>query len=325
MPLGREQKLALWSALPEQTLRRAAEHNSIRGHEAMSREQTLSRFAGLRGDTSIRSYSWQLEASELKKIAAALGYDIKGLRRIDDLRLALFDFIDSHGASKIRRRARRQRLAPKSMSADALLEIARGMATPVLHLRPEGPGRAVAIWHEPDWEREQDAPELWLSVDLSAHPNSQSSKVLELYARPGSGETRVVTRTGRLPRAGVGRTKLFAHQAKDLPTLDVIFLRGPAAIETWLEENEWKRDWSYNDDFPDAEVAGEFAEVWRAEHPLCAENAWAQLGGWPMTWPEEDVRDRLDDVLMVRTYRHYEPWLEVFRRGKKYLSRSRIT
>lgn len=61
------------------------------------------------------------------------------------------------------------------------------------------------------------------------------------------------------------------------------------------------------------------------EHPLVTGHAWAQLGGWPMTWPDEDVSARIDDVLVVRTYRGAEPWLEVFRRGREYVAHSRIT
>lgn len=324
MPMGKALKRALYDALPTATLRRAADHAGLRGREALTREELIERFAAERDDTEVVSFSWQLKAAELRAIATALSIDVPGMRRTDDLRLALFGFVDSHSVVEKRRRARRAELRPVSMSAEALIGIGAELARRVTHLLPSGEGRPVAVWHE-DSHLDDDEPHLWLSLDLSAHPLVESPKVLELYVSPGFGEAYVTERVGHLPGPGPLLTTLYAHEARELPTLDVIFLRGSAPVGAWLQENEWDPTWGFNGNFPDAEVARVYERVLHAEHPLMTDRVWAQLGGWPMTWPDESVQARIDDPLVLRTYRGCEPWIEVFLHDGQWLVRSRIT
>lgn len=325
MPMGSVLKRALYEALSTETLRRAAAHAEMRDREALTREEIIEGFAGRTDDSDVLSLSWQLTESELRAIAAALSIDVRGMSRRDDLRLALFTFVDFHSASEERRRARRAQLRPVSMSTEALIGIGEELARPVTHLRPSGDGRPVAVWHEESFEQSEDSPQLWLSLDLRAHPLVASDEVLELSVSPGSAEAYVSSRGGSLPELAPGLTPLYAHEARDLPTLDVIFLRGAEPVGTWLRENEWDRTWGYNDNFPDAEVARAYQRVLDAEHPLLTDGVWAQLGGWPMTWPDEEVQSRIDDPLILRTYRGSEPWVEVFLHDGQWLVRTRIT
>jgi hypothetical protein len=71
-----------------------------------------------------------------------------------------------------------------------------------------------------------------------------------------------------------------------------------------------------------------FEEKWEATHPSRKSHGgsiYAQLGGWPVTWPDESAAQQLRREPVLRTYANSEPWLEVFRRGKSYDVRIRIT
>jgi hypothetical protein len=54
-------------------------------------------------------------------------------------------------------------------------------------------------------------------------------------------------------------------------------------------------------------------------------NVHAQLGGWPITWPDEGADEQLDRQLVLRTYADSEPWIEVFRKGRSFQVVERIT
>ncbi len=72
----------------------------------------------------------------------------------------------------------------------------------------------------------------------------------------------------------------------------------------------------------------EYEMEWDAAHPyrqFQGGDIYAQLGGWPVTWPEEDAASQLRKRLVLRTYANSEPWIEVFKRGQRYECIERIT
>lgn len=71
-------------------------------------------------------------------------------------------------------------------------------------------------------------------------------------------------------------------------------------------------------------IVREYLAWWRARHPLLTEADWAQLGGWPMGWDSQRLAERIDEPLVTRTYRGWEPWVEVYRSGRTYEARARL-
>ena len=72
----------------------------------------------------------------------------------------------------------------------------------------------------------------------------------------------------------------------------------------------------------------EYEYAWSAIHPNEADwggGIYLQVGGWPVTWPEEDAVSQLRRKLVLRTYYNSEPWIEVFKRGQRYECIERIT
>ena len=83
-----------------------------------------------------------------------------------------------------------------------------------------------------------------------------------------------------------------------------------------------------NGNFPDREIAYEYERAWSAGHALYDRSgrAWAQLGGWPLTWPDQEYRAQRRSILVARTYRASEPWVEVMQQPDgRYGVRVRIT
>jgi len=323
MALARAQKRTLWGALSDSSIRRAAARCGLRNSLELDAAETQEALAKKRGDQQIIDNVAFFTRPELKRIARGLGFTVSDPKNADELRGELLSFVRAHSAKEKERLARRARLNPSSMTSEALSAIGQKLARPVLHLLPKRRGKIVAVWHEHDWWQYDRGPQIWLSVDPASHPATRSKKILELYVQPSISQVRVELRTGSLPAPAERRTRLYGHAALELPTLDVVFQRGPKRVGTWLAENEWKREWGCRDDFTDLEVTEDYQRAWRAEHPLEVGGPWAQLGGWPMSWEGEAAGDQLSDRFVLRTYRASQPWVEVAKRGREWLARAR--
>ena len=93
-----------------------------------------------------------------------------------------------------------------------------------------------------------------------------------------------------------------------------------------MEQHGWNLRANWDDPtFPHLELLHAYDDAWRAEHPLYTSAVYAQLGGWPLTWPEEGAEEQLSRDLVLRTYRASEPWVEVFQNGESYDVEIRIT
>jgi hypothetical protein len=87
---------------------------------------------------------------------------------------------------------------------------------------------------------------------------------------------------------------------------------GSTRVNQWLSENNWKREWRYNSNFRDKDVAQAYEAVERRENPLYWKGAYASLGGWHIGWPDDDWHDLVDERLLVQTYMDSEPWVEAW-------------
>jgi hypothetical protein len=199
-----------------------------------------------------------------------------------------------------------------AMDAEALIAIGRALAKPVVRLVAEPQGEPIGVWHAGS----EDGPPERLYVDISAHPDAGCRRpgVLELRydASEEAGEARLVR------RLVLGETRLYGVPAIDPPCADILFARGGAAVHAWLRANEWQPEWGINSNFRRADVVAEYESFFFRETAWGAPEVYAQLGGWPMGWPDAGATEQLRDPIALRTYRGSEPWIECFWRRPEY-------
>lgn len=184
-----------------------------------------------------------------------------------------------------------------------LRDVGAKYALPVVHLAP-GAGKVVAKFH---------CDEFAMAIDMRVHPDPalRSSSILVV----GSDTVELIA--GGSLDVIEGGTQLTGRPATDIPEIDALLLEASELLP-WVRQLHWKPEWGFSDDFEGATAAKEYDEAWRAEHPLFKRGAdksavWAQLGGWPITWDDERYEEQQELSLVLRTYAHSEPWLEVFK------------
>jgi hypothetical protein len=117
---------------------------------------------------------------------------------------------------------------------------------------------------------------------------------------------------------------LTSKPAISLPPFEAILLYGGSVVQQWLSSQGLER-WQY------AEVASEardsYRELFNSQLPLCMEHPpFARVGGWHVTWPDDDFYTPREMRLMVWTFQDAEPWYEVFLSPLgNYVIKSRIT
>jgi hypothetical protein len=105
---------------------------------------------------------------------------------------------------------------------------------------------------------------------------------------------------------------LYAQPTMALPPLEGIFRFGSPIVAAWLQMNGWQRDWEYNSNFPDRNVADAYNRIYQEHTPLYTQAATAVLGGWHFPWPDGDWDERHAQQLVLWTLEDAEPWLEVW-------------
>jgi hypothetical protein len=197
------------------------------------------------------------------------------------------------------------------MTVDELIEEGRRIARRTILLTPEGSGTPAAIWYGHDHgEESADGHRCWLSVDARFVPSCTLRGWLSIFTDDESCEGgRVDVSSPPLNSSGV---RLYPKEIEVLPPIDAVIARGSPAVDRWLEENEWQRDWLYNSNFRDRAIVEKYEAVWQREHPLYWKEAYATLGGWHMGWPDDDWHELLDEKLLVQTYMESEPWVEAW-------------
>lgn len=216
------------------------------------------------------------------------------------------------------------------MTLDELLEEARRLARPCVHLRAAEPGQsgAIAIWRG---QGVHPVPEPtashWVSFEASAVPSKRPVPgwISVWYTQ----DCKVIALSGPIkvdPMQTMGQP-LVGARGLSLPPVDAIFARGSEVVGRWLESLGWGRESEYQSNFDRlSPVAADYEQVWQAQCPIFTRNGIvATLGGWNMSWPEGDFPALLDLDLLIWTFEDSEPWIEVWADGSALRAIGRIT
>jgi hypothetical protein len=161
------------------------------------------------------------------------------------------------------------------------------------------------VWgiHDDDGE---DGPLLWIRVDCTwlQQQGFNLDGYLSVYADADYGHFAVVhTPHKRLPAAEEVGIPLSGVEGRSLPQEEAIL----ALRETETGQRE--------------ALSGEAIRLYRERQLESAFAGWATLGGWRMSWPDDD--DDPEDLafwqmnrrLVLRTSHDTEPWVEVWMHG----------
>lgn len=328
MPVPHELLTAAFAALSTKSLRAAAEYHDLDDWETRD-PASLAAELGDDDGYNLGTFMFDLKAPELKKVAKALG-----LERIPDgegeIRSAISSFLKDYDTAPIRAQAAEQAARLPPVTVEELSAEAESLQRPVLLLKTRGREQPVAIWSA-DHNRKVSGERLWITVDLRQHPDETLRRdgVLEVSVDAAEGTGRATFRAGKLRRPEGKETNLYGTAAVDRPSLEVVFRKGSKKIRNWLDQMEthgWNvRDGSSGLAFPFHDVLESYRRTWQAGHAFYANSSTSQLGGWPLTWPDEGAEQQLRRPLVLRTYRASEPWVEVFQSGRGYQVRLRVT
>jgi hypothetical protein len=196
------------------------------------------------------------------------------------------------------------------MTAEELIQEGRRLQRRTILLEPEGSGERAAIWYGRSEDEPSGGHRCWLSVDARFVPSFEGQGWLSILTNDELCEGgRVEVSTSPHNSKGVA---LFPREISVLPPIDAVIARGSLAVDQWLNENNWRRDWRYNSNFRDRAIVEEYETIQQEENPLYWKDAYATLGGWHMGWPDDDWHDLLDAKLLVLTYKDSEPWVEAW-------------
>ena len=215
------------------------------------------------------------------------------------------------------------------MTADELIAEERNLAKPNVHLRPNGETNAMAaIWSgEGLVPPPGDGYQHWLTIDCRFLPAGigPSTGCISVYTENRERRGTVTYDPSmQLSLKGSGRY-LYAHPSESLPPLEVLFQQASPAIVEWLATLNWKPEWGYNSNFPEAEVFQAYEQAQHCDLTFDGESVFAVLGGWLTLWPDGDWPELLDLSLIVLTLAESEPWVEVFQDGDGFRVFQRIS
>ena len=200
------------------------------------------------------------------------------------------------------------------MTSEQLIEEGRKLERPCCFLKAQGPGPVADIWYErDDDEIDSTGHHCWLTVDTRHVPGLSPSVTgfISVFTNENECQGGRVEVTSSWPkRRGI---QLYAHSTSVLPPIDAVFFRGSESVGKWLRVNGWQRDWLYNDNFKDKQVAGAYQKTFTGEYPVYIDSGiYAVLGGWHLPFPDPDWQELIDEHLMVMTIRDSEPWVEAW-------------
>ena len=218
------------------------------------------------------------------------------------------------------------------MHVDQLLEEAQHLARPCTLLVPQPDTEPVAaIWGGPGIVMPPDDPELHrITIDCRFLPPylQDLTGCISIYHMADDTALQAVHHdpTCTLPATSHAGIKLYPQSTTSLPPLEALFRFGSPVIQDWLSANRWQREWEYNNNFPDRDVANTYNRLYQAQNPLYSGAAFAVLGGWHFPWPDGDWDDLLPQQLIIWTFEDAEPWLEIWRNTKgQFHLKERIT
>jgi hypothetical protein len=152
---------------------------------------------------------------------------------------------------------------------------------------------------------------------MRAHPIEayRGLGTLTLRVDPGNGVAHVENVRRPLPRHGRGETRLAPLAWIELPTLSMLCDRGDTWVRKWAHGLSADDRWAH----PALRAYDSFR---RASVPA---RAYAQLGGWEQSWPDDYSDEYESRTLLIRTIRHAEPFVEVFEHAGTLEARTRVT
>jgi hypothetical protein len=224
---------------------------------------------------------------------------------------------------------------------DILVKESAALSLPCFDLVPAERGEpVVAHWGGKRSDLPEEFPEFVTALKSQAHFLSVEQSLFEQLGLRGRGPLALSMITTaeddeRLDHVNVSTGKLSevtfedsvpltAKPATSLPPFEAVLLYGGPAVQEWLASQGLQR-WDYE------EVVHEMREQYR-EHfnhqlPLCMEHPpFARVGGWHVSWPDDNFYTPREMRLMVWTFHDAEPWYEVFLSPlRNYVIKSRIT
>jgi hypothetical protein len=311
-------------ALPAKTIKECTRFFRIGGS---TKQEQIRRIC--REPLGINVIGWvladEIPIQNVMRGAKAAGIDLAGLRRDSEITehvaSVFWEWEEACGNGKPLSSVSTSPAAEEGFSEtqQVLWDEADRLAQPVLYLRSRKSSKTteapVAGWNARLSANERAG--VWLRVDLRQHPNEriQANGVLSVEVDPRSCEGIAKSLPDEPFAVQKGERPLFAEEAWDYPHHEILEVKGKKAVRNLLAN--------------DADAVKEYEDEWwasaRPTDLLADSNVYAQLGGWPMQWPEEGADEQLKKQLVLRTYRDAEPWIEVFRRGRRYEVVVRIT
>lgn len=173
----------------------------------------------------------------------------------------------------------------------------------------------VAVWNS-RLSQKGDAGE-WIRIDLRHHPNPKLRRdgVLAVHVDHRADNSTTTFQAGQQLKPEKGEKALYGKEEVEFPNPEILEIKASSKIQTAIASSP-------------AAVDGYETDYWEECYPrdlYSHTEVYAQVGGWPLTWPEQSAEEMLDSHLVLRTYADSEPWVEIFRTGRKYEAFTRIT
>jgi hypothetical protein len=119
---------------------------------------------------------------------------------------------------------------------------------------------------------------------------------------------------------------LYAVRAESFPPIEAVCLYGGPRVAEWLRDLGLARH-QYSSTFH-LPIVEQYMDEFTRRAPLYSGKADAIVGGWHMTWPEDDFFMPLEMRLVLTTIRDSEPFFEIWVTDgavSNYSVKSRIT
>jgi hypothetical protein len=196
------------------------------------------------------------------------------------------------------------------MTPDQLIQEGRRLQRRTVVLTPDGTGPVAAIWYGHRSRRtDHGRYRCWLSVAAELIPDASKAGWLSVFTDDECSDHGHITLTdGPFEAGGV---PLYAREVPILPPLEAVIWRGSEAIGEWLRSHGCERRLPYSTVLDRDPAVKAYISLHQEEAPLFSRGIYATLGGWHTPW-EYDWEELADERLLVHTFEHSEPWVEVW-------------
>jgi hypothetical protein len=222
-----------------------------------------------------------------------------------------------------------------------LIKESRALSLPCFDLVPAERGDPiVAHWGGRRSDLPEQLPDFVAALKSQAHFLSVDQSLFNQLGLRGRGPLglsmvttaednerldRVTVSTGKLSEVEFeDSVQLTARPATSLPPLEALLLYGGPQVQDWLSSHGLQR-WQYEE--VAQEVRDQYREHFNPQLPLFMEHPpFARIGGWHISWSDDDFYIPREMRLMVWTFQDAEPWYEVYLSPLlNYIIKSRIT